>query len=115
MAGTGRRVLDFAIGGPIARSDLPGLCRSMCGLLGQSSARVAVCDVRGVEPDAVTVDALGRLQLYVDAVLERATVVRRWLEAPAICECPSLDDCCLIDEATVLPPREGETLPYASN
>jgi ABC-type transporter Mla MlaB component len=32
-------------------------------LLGESSAAVALCDVNGVEPDAVTVDALARLQL----------------------------------------------------
>jgi MerR family transcriptional regulator, redox-sensitive transcriptional activator SoxR len=36
----------------------------------------------------------------VDALLERAQVVRRWLEAAARCECPSLDDCCLFDEET---------------
>jgi ABC-type transporter Mla MlaB component len=32
-------------------------------LLGESGADVALCDVTGVEPDAVTVDALARLQL----------------------------------------------------
>jgi MerR family transcriptional regulator, redox-sensitive transcriptional activator SoxR len=35
----------------------------------------------------------------VDALLERATVVRSWLHAAARCECPSLDDCCLFEEA----------------
>ena len=55
--------LAFAIYGPIARDDLPGLCERVCALLSESDARVAVCDVRGVEPDAVTVDALCRLQL----------------------------------------------------
>jgi ABC-type transporter Mla MlaB component len=53
----------FAIRGPIARADLPGLCERVCALLEQSGARIARCDVRGVEPDAVTVDALARLQL----------------------------------------------------
>ena len=33
----------------------------------------------------------------VDALLERAAIVRRWLEVAARCECPSLDDCCLFD------------------
>jgi hypothetical protein len=32
-------------------------------LLERNVADVAVCDVSGVEPDAVTVDALARLQL----------------------------------------------------
>jgi ABC-type transporter Mla MlaB component len=53
----------FAIRGPIARSDLPGLCDRVCALLEQSRAGVALCDVRGVQPDAVTIDALARLQL----------------------------------------------------
>ena len=63
MADIGPRVLDFTISGPIARDDLPGLCLRVCALLEGSGAAVAHCDVRGVEPDAVTVDALARLQL----------------------------------------------------
>ena len=55
--------MDFAIWGPIAREDMPGLCGRVCALLSESGAEVARCDVRGVEVDAVTVDALARLQL----------------------------------------------------
>ena len=58
-----RRTLDFAIHGPIARSDLPGLCERVCDLLATAAPEVARCDVGGVEPDAVIVDALARLQL----------------------------------------------------
>ena len=54
--------ITFAIHGPIARSDLPGLCARVCALFGQGAA-VALCDVSGVDPDAVTVDALAKLQL----------------------------------------------------
>ena len=39
----------------------------------------------------------------LDAMIQRATVVRRWLEAAAQCECPSLDDCCLFDGEAELP------------
>jgi ABC-type transporter Mla MlaB component len=53
----------FAVRGPIARDDLPGLCARVCELLERSSADSVFCDVSGVEPDAVTVDALARLQL----------------------------------------------------
>ena len=53
----------FAIRGPIARTDLPGLCDRVCGLLRPASAEVALCDVTGADADAVTVDALARLQL----------------------------------------------------
>lgn len=63
MAASGPNVVDFAISGPIAQADLPGLCDRVCTLLAGSGAGIACCDVRGVEPDAVTVDALARLQL----------------------------------------------------
>jgi ABC-type transporter Mla MlaB component len=52
----------FAIRGPITRADLAGLCERVCALLTRGGETV-VCDVAGVEPDAVTVDALARLQL----------------------------------------------------
>jgi ABC-type transporter Mla MlaB component len=45
------------------REDLPGLCDRICAILRESGATTAFCDVTGVEPDAVTVDALARLQL----------------------------------------------------
>jgi ABC-type transporter Mla MlaB component len=63
MAPAEPRMLVFAIHGPIARSDLPGLCDRVCTLFAASGAQIARCDVQGVEPDAVTVDALARLQL----------------------------------------------------
>jgi len=52
----------FAIRGPIARSDLPGLCDRVCAILARHEGSVLVCDVHGVGNDAVTVDALARLQ-----------------------------------------------------
>ena len=63
MAAPAPEAMTFAITGPIARTDLPGLCSRVCTLLERSSARVALCDVTGVGVDAVTVDALARLQL----------------------------------------------------
>lgn len=53
----------FAIRGPITRADLPGLCRCVCALLSRSGADVVFCDVSEADTDAVTVDALARLQL----------------------------------------------------
>lgn len=55
--------ITFGIRGPLARSDLPGLCDRVCGLLQRSGAKVALCDVSGIGADAVAVDALARLQL----------------------------------------------------
>jgi ABC-type transporter Mla MlaB component len=57
------QTIAFAVSGPITRADLPGLCERVCGLLETSGAEVALCDVSGVDPDGVTVDALARLQL----------------------------------------------------
>jgi ABC-type transporter Mla MlaB component len=53
----------LTVRGPIARDDLPGLCDRVCALLAAGSAGVVLCEIRSVEPDAVTVDALARLQL----------------------------------------------------
>jgi ABC-type transporter Mla MlaB component len=53
----------FAIGGPIARADSARLCEAIGVLLESTGAEVALCEVSDVEPDAVSVDALARLQL----------------------------------------------------
>ncbi len=63
MAAPAPETIAFSVYGPIARTDLPGLCDRVCALLEGNRAGVALCDVRGVDPDAVTIDALARLQL----------------------------------------------------
>ncbi len=63
MATSPPRTITFAIRGPIAREDMPGLSDRVCALLDRTGATVALCDVAGVAADAVTVDALARLQL----------------------------------------------------
>jgi len=55
--------LTFVINGPIARADLPGLYRRVCAMLERGDALVAFSVVQRVNADAVTVDALARLQL----------------------------------------------------
>ena len=45
--------LTFAVWGPIAREDLPGLCDRVCALLSGSGAGVAYCDGESVPADAV--------------------------------------------------------------
>jgi ABC-type transporter Mla MlaB component len=62
MAAPDSQTFTFEIHGPIERSDLPGLCDRVCRLLSVHRPSVALCFVCGVEPDAVTVDALARLQ-----------------------------------------------------
>ena len=63
MAPQAPPTLTFCIWGPIAREDLPGLCERVCALLHEAQGGVVFCDVSSVEPDAVVVDALARLQL----------------------------------------------------
>jgi len=63
MATVRPTAVAFSVDGPIARGDLSGLCGRVCALLESSEAGVALCDVSTVDPDAVTVDALARLQL----------------------------------------------------
>ena len=53
----------LAIDGPILRSDLPGLDGRVCRLLSSGDAALLICELRGVEADAVAVDALARLAL----------------------------------------------------
>ena len=56
--------IDVVIGGPIAPADVPRLWDPVRALLEGSDLEVVVCDVAAlVDPDAVTVDALARLQL----------------------------------------------------
>lgn len=55
---------SFGIRAPLRRSDLAGLCDRVCRLLETAEAAVAYCDVGAVPAvDAVTVDALARLQV----------------------------------------------------
>ena len=63
MATRAPQTIRFAIRGPITRHDLPRLRDRVCGLFERSGAAVALVDVSSVDPDAVTVDALAKLQL----------------------------------------------------
>lgn len=54
--------VSLVIRGPITRAGLPALSERCCAFFAAYAGRVVDCDVAGVEPDAVTVDALARLQ-----------------------------------------------------
>lgn len=54
----------LVLSGPIARDDIPALCERVRVLLEGCDADPVLCDVGALDdPDAVTVDALARLQL----------------------------------------------------
>ena len=48
---------------PLRRDDLPGLFARTCAMLQEHRPDRILCDVSGIEPDAVSMDALARLQL----------------------------------------------------
>jgi len=56
--------IDVVVGGPIAPADVPGLWERLQALVELCGVDLVVCDVAELaDPDAVTVDALARLQL----------------------------------------------------
>ena len=63
MAASEAQTITFALSAPIAPDDLQQLCECVCGLVERTGAAVALCDVSRLDPSAVTVDALARLQL----------------------------------------------------
>jgi ABC-type transporter Mla MlaB component len=63
MARSEAQTIAFALSAPIARADLQQLCECVCGLLERTGAGVALCDVSRLDPSAVTVEGLARLQL----------------------------------------------------
>src|SRR5947209_13160644 len=68
FAGAGRHCLvatrvSLVIHGPLTRAALPALTDRCCAFFAANAGCVVDCDVAGVGSDAVTVDALARLQL----------------------------------------------------
>ena len=57
------RTVSLVIHGPITRAGLPALTQRCCAFFAANAGCVVDCDVAGVGSDAVTVDALARLQL----------------------------------------------------
>jgi ABC-type transporter Mla MlaB component len=56
--------LVLAISGRVTRAGIPAICQRVHELLETGDTKRVICDVSGViEPDAVALDALARLQL----------------------------------------------------
>jgi MerR family redox-sensitive transcriptional activator SoxR len=64
-------------------------------------------------PAYETVRALAERKLpAIEALIERAEAVKRWLEVATACECATLDVCALFDDREVrLPEPDAETPP----
>jgi ABC-type transporter Mla MlaB component len=63
MATSASRIISFSVRGPIGRDDLAGLSDRVCALFAVHANCTVDCDVEGVPADAVTIEALARLQL----------------------------------------------------
>jgi ABC-type transporter Mla MlaB component len=69
--------IELDIGGQLARADIPSLCDRARLLLEAGNAERLACDVGAIlDPDAVTVDALARLQLTARRLGRQAHVER---------------------------------------
>jgi hypothetical protein len=70
--------IELALGARIERADIPGLCdQAELRLKDATDSECLVCDVGAVrDPDAVTIDALARLQLTASR-LDREVHLRR--------------------------------------
>ncbi|MGC1211181.1 MAG: STAS domain-containing protein [Micromonospora sp.] len=55
--------IAFAVGPTLTRADIPALCGHLAEVLRGRDGGVVVCDVTGVHPDVVALDALARLSL----------------------------------------------------
>jgi ABC-type transporter Mla MlaB component len=55
--------VQLAIRAPITPASLPALTQRCCAFFAANPNRLVECDVTDVEPDAVCVEALARLQL----------------------------------------------------
>jgi ABC-type transporter Mla MlaB component len=60
---TAKTTISFVVRGPIAHSDLPGLCDRLRDQIAQQNATHVVCEVSGLAAEAIAVDALARLRL----------------------------------------------------
>jgi ABC-type transporter Mla MlaB component len=63
MSASTQRTVSLTIRGPLERQDLAGLFARTCALLQSARPELLCCELAGVVPDAVAVDALARLAL----------------------------------------------------
>jgi hypothetical protein len=85
---TGILVID----GPVAAADVPRLCARLRALLRHSDAEVVVCDAGTLAADAITIEALARLQLTARRLGRRISVQRTSCDLDRLLEFAGLDE-----------------------
>ena len=92
----------LSLEGPITRADIPALCERARALLEDCTTDPTTCNVGALDADAVTVEALARLQLTARGLARRV----RFTDAS-----PELRRLlCLMGLDEVLPCAEGSVL-----
>ena len=91
----GPSTIVLSLGGPLARADLPALCERGRALLETSGADVLVCNASALaEADAVTVDAVARLQLTACRLGSRICVRHAPVELEELLRLTGLAEVC---------------------
>jgi ABC-type transporter Mla MlaB component len=80
------------IDGPVAAADVPRLCERLRALLQTSALEVVVCDAGTLAADAVTIEALARLQLTARRLDRRIRLQRVPCELGRLLTFAGLDD-----------------------
>ena len=102
--------LVLVIRGRITRVDVPGLCKRIRPWLDDSDVHLVVCEVRGViDPDAVAVEALARLQLTARRLGHRIRIRHACGELQDLLTLMGLSDVVpLCEDLSVEPKRKAE-------
>jgi ABC-type transporter Mla MlaB component len=96
----------LVLSGPLARTDIPALCARAREVLEGNDCDPVVCDVGAVaDPDAVTVDALARLQLTARRVGRRVQLRYACGELQELLVLTGLSDVLPCGRASGLDPR----------
>jgi ABC-type transporter Mla MlaB component len=101
-----KRALLLVVSPPIARADIGGICDRVRISMERSDAGLVVCDLRNViDPDAVAVDALARLQLTAKRVGRRFCLVEACGELQELLALMGLRDVVPLDAGLSREPR----------
>jgi ABC-type transporter Mla MlaB component len=96
---------DLIFGGPIARDEIPHVCERARALLEGCEADPVVCDVDALDPDAVALDVLARVQLTARRLGRRVELAGVNVELRDLLELAGLSEVLPLVAGSNLEPR----------
>jgi hypothetical protein len=96
---------ELNIEGPITRAGIAALCGRARELLERGDVELVVCDLGALSPDAVTIDALARLQLTTDRMGRRIRFRNACREVQELSTFCGLDDVLRMGASSPIEPR----------